>query len=220
MEGIQMISIIIFDFDGVLVESVDIKTDAFRNLFSFSPHVDEIVQYHTDNAGIPRFEKFRHIYKNILREELTDERFHELSDQFSSLVIDAVVTAPCVPGASGFLKKFWKTIPIFVISATPESELMEIIRRRNMGRYFHGILGSPAKKADNIRALIKKEHLEPKRTIYVGDAVNDLNAAREAGVRFVGRIRPGISDPFLGCADVEKTVSDLEELSEYIGEIL
>jgi len=215
-----MIKAIIFDFDGVLVESVDIKTDAFRNLFSFSPIVDEIVQYHIDNTGIPRFEKFRHIYKYILREELTDERFHELSDQFSSLVIDAVVTAHCVPGASRFLKKFWKTIPIFVISATPESELMEIIRRRNMWRYFHGILGSPAKKADNIRSLIKKEHLEPKRTIYVGDAVNDLNAAREAGVRFVGRIRPGISDPFLGCADVEKTVSDLEELSEYIGEIL
>ena len=89
-----------------------------------------------------------------------------------------------------------------------------------MGRYFRGILGSPAKKADNIRALIKKEHLEPKRTIYIGDAVNDLNAARETGVRFVGRIRPGISDPFLGCAGVEKTVSDLAELSQYIGEIL
>jgi len=215
-----MIKAIIFDFDGVLVESVDIKTNAFRNLFSFSPQVDEIVQYHIDNAGIPRFEKFRHIYKNILCEELTDERFYELSDQFSSLVIDAVVKAPCVPGASGFLKKIWKTIPIFVISATPESELMEIIRRRNMGRYFRGILGSPAKKADNIGALIRKEHLDPKRTIYVGDAVNDLNAALEAGVRFVGRIRPAISDPFLGCAGVEKTVSDLADLSQYIGEIL
>ena len=215
-----MIKAIIFDFDGVLVESVDIKTNAFRNLFSFSPQVDEIVQYHIDNAGIPRFEKFRHIYKNILCEELTDERFYELSDQFSSLVIDAVVKAPCVPGASGFLKKIWKTIPIFVISATPESELMEIIRRRNMGCYFRGILGSPAKKADNIGALIKKEHLDPKRTIYVGDAVNDLNAALEAGVRFVGRIRPAISDPFLGCAGVEKTVSDLADLSQYIGEIL
>ena len=215
-----MIKAIIFDFDGVLVESVDIKTNAFRNLFSFSPRVDEIVQYHIDNAGIPRFEKFRHIYKNILCEELTDERFYELSDQFSSLVIDAVVKAPCVPGASGFLKKIWKTIPIFVISATPESELMEIIRRRNMGRYFRGILGSPAKKADNIGALIRKEHLDPKRTIYVGDAVNDLNAALEAGVRFVGRIHPAISDPFLGCAGVEKTVSDLADLSQYIGEIL
>jgi len=215
-----MIKAIIFDFDGVLVESVDIKTNAFRNLFSFSPRVDEIVQYHIDNAGIPRFEKFRHIYKNILGEELTDERFYEISDQFSSLVIDAVVKAPCVPGASGFLKKIWKTIPIFVISATPESELMEIIRRRNMGRYFRGILGSPAKKADNIGALIRKEHLDPKRTIYVGDAVNDLNAALEAGVRFVGRIRPAISDPFLGCAGVEKTVSDLADLSQYIGEIL
>lgn len=215
-----MITAIIFDFDGVLVESVDIKTGAFRALFSFSPRVDEIVQYHLDNAGLPRFDKFRHIYKYILKEELTDEKFHEISDLFSSLVIDEVVKAPCVPGAGRFLKKFSGKIPIFVISATPEHELREIVRRRKMGRYFRGIFGSPAKKADNIRALIRKESLDSETAIYVGDAINDLNAAKEAGVRFVGRIRPKISDPFRGYAGVEKTVRDLDELSHYVGGIL
>ncbi len=89
-----------------------------------------------------------------------------------------------------------------------------------MGRFFHGVYGSPAKKADNISALVNKEHPDPDRTIYVGDAINDLNAARQAGVRFIGRIRPGIPDPFTGCAGVETTIRDLDELSHYIGGLL
>lgn len=89
-----------------------------------------------------------------------------------------------------------------------------------MEQFFRAIFGSPAKKVDNISTLIRKEHLDPNKTIYIGDAVNDLNAAREAGVRFIGRIRPGIPDPFTGCAGVEKTVRDLDELSQYIEGIL
>ena len=58
-----MINSIIFDFDGVILESVSVKTAAFRQLFSFAPeHVDEIVQYHLDNGGMSRFDKFRYIY--------------------------------------------------------------------------------------------------------------------------------------------------------------
>ena len=53
---------IILDFDGVILESVSVKTEAFRTLFSFVPkHVDEIVQFHIDNGGMSRFDKFRYI---------------------------------------------------------------------------------------------------------------------------------------------------------------
>jgi HAD superfamily hydrolase (TIGR01549 family) len=216
-----MISAILLDFDGVLVESVDIKTEAFRTLFSFSPsHVDEIVHYHLNNAGISRFEKFRHIYENILHEHLTDEQSRHLSDRFSSLVIDAVAGAPYVGGAERFLSEYCKKVPLYVISATPEQELKQIITRKGMEHFFRGIYGSPKRKAENLKILITTARLSKANTLYVGDAINDLNAARQAGVRFIGRIRPGIADPFIGCAGVEKTVRDLDELSQYIGGLL
>ena len=53
-----MISIIILDFDGVILESVSVKTEAFRTLFSFAPeYVEEIVQFHKDNGGMSRFDQ-------------------------------------------------------------------------------------------------------------------------------------------------------------------
>jgi phosphoglycolate phosphatase-like HAD superfamily hydrolase len=44
----------------------------------------------------------------------------------------------------------------------------------------------------------------------VGDATTDLNSAREAGVRFVGRVAAGSTNPFADAA--VPVVADLAEL--------
>ena len=55
-----MIKAIIFDFDGVICESVNVKTIAFKKLFADYPeHQDRIVEYHLVNGGISRYEKLR-----------------------------------------------------------------------------------------------------------------------------------------------------------------
>ena len=61
-------TVLILDFDGVIVESIPLKTVAFRKIFSFAPpeHLDEIIAFHLENGGMSRYDKFRHIYANIL----------------------------------------------------------------------------------------------------------------------------------------------------------
>ena len=55
---------ILFDFDGVIVDSVDIKTIAFKELFSaFPEHSREIERYHLDHLGVSRYQKFEWIYR-------------------------------------------------------------------------------------------------------------------------------------------------------------
>lgn len=86
---------IIFDFDGVIVESVDIKTEAFRALFAHErAHVDSIVQFHETHGGLSRFDKFDVIYRDILRRPLGDEERVRLGTLFSELVVEAVVACP------------------------------------------------------------------------------------------------------------------------------
>jgi beta-phosphoglucomutase len=216
-----MIQTIILDFDGVILESVSVKTEAFRQLFSDErEYVDEIVQFHLDNGGMSRFEKFSHIYTNILQRELTSSRFQELSDEFSELVFHEVVNAPFVPGAYEFLEKFHTKIPQYVVSATPENELIAIIREKGLTRYFRKIYGSPRKKNDCIREILASNNTSPSSVIFVGDAINDWNAARSAHVRFIGRNGPCDMGRFKGCIGVEKVVADMHELGRYIGENL
>ena len=212
-----MILTIILDFDGVILESVSVKTKAFHKLFSFVPeHVDEIVLFHKDNGGMSRFDKFQYIYKNILKEDLTQKKFEELSEKFAAIVFKEVIKAPFVPGAQEFLETYHTKIPLYVVSATPEEELIQIIQKRRMSHYFKKVFGAPRKKAECISEIVKLTGSPPKSVIFIGDAKNDFEAACTAGVRFIGRIKPGDENRFSGLTGLEVVIPDLRELARYI----
>ena len=118
------IDAIFFDFDGVILESVDIKGWAFGKLFENYPqHVDKIVVFHFANGGMSRFDKFRYIYKNILNKPLPDEEFDALCLKFSDLAFKRVLKCEFVPGALEFLGKYYKKINFYIISGTPQDEI-------------------------------------------------------------------------------------------------
>ena len=212
-----MISTIILDYDGVILESVKVKTEAFRSLFYFAPqHVDEIVQFHKYNGGMSRFDKFRFIYKNILKEDLTQQKFEELSERFAAIVFKKVLKAPFVVGAQEFLETYYSKIPLYVVSATPEEELIQIIEMRGMSHYFKKVFGAPRKKAECISEILKLSGSPKERVIFIGDTKNDFEAAQTVGVRFIGRIKPGDENRFLGLTGINALISDLNELAHYI----
>lgn len=212
-----MIDVLILDFDGVVLESVDIKTRAFRELFSFRPdHVEEIVDYHKRNTGVSRFDKFRYIYREILKEPLSDEQFTWLSERYAGLVVDGVVSSPFVPGGKEFLGRYSGKVPLFVVSASPQEELVSIIRRRGLSSHFRGVYGAPTTKEEAIREILAMMGSGPAQTLFVGDALNDLKAARDCGIRFVGRQPPDDPDRFTGEEGVESVVRDLSDLSRFL----
>jgi len=212
-----MVSVIILDFDGVILESVSVKTDAFRKLFSVFPeHVERIVQFHIENGGLSRFDKFRVIYSDILHKNLTNDEFERLSGSFSDLVEEAVKAAPFVEGAPEFLERMHRSYKLYIVSATPEEELVRIVQKRRISNRFSGVFGAPVKKTDNIRMILKKNGILAHDAVFVGDAVNDWEAAQQTGVRFIGRIKQGDPDRFGRRDGIEKKIADLHELIEYI----
>ena len=216
----EQFPIIILDFDGVILESVDVKTRAFRELFSFTPqHVDEIVNFHVKNGGMSRFDKFRYFYKNILTEPLSDEQYEFLCTRFSELVFDGVLKSTFVPGAESFLKHFSTKTSLFVASATPESELMEIVRQGDLLDYFMAIYGAPRTKQECIEEILINTNCPKENAIFVGDALNDYKAAKKAGVRFVGRVKSGDTNIFKEINGVEIVVSDMDELRIYMEDL-
>jgi beta-phosphoglucomutase-like phosphatase (HAD superfamily) len=169
-----MIKAVIFDFDGVILESSDIKTEAFRDLFRGYPEkLDAIVSYHLDNGGISRFVKFRHIYENMLRLAISPEEEQRLGRRFSELVLEKVLKAPFVPGAMEFIRRYRDRYGLYVASGTPSGELAHIVKARGLDIFFREVHGSPPGKPDIIR-----EHRV--RHGYAKNEISILSATRQA----------------------------------------
>ena len=99
------IKAIIFDYDGVIAESVNVKTEAFAELYK--PYGEKIVQkvieHHEANGGVSRFEKFKIYHKDFLGEDIDQQKVYELAKQFSDLVLQKVIDSPYVIGAYDFI---------------------------------------------------------------------------------------------------------------------
>ncbi len=95
-----MIKAIIFDFDGVIAESVQVKTDAFAEIYqSYGQYiVQKVIEHHITNGGISRFEKFKLYHKEFLGINLTELEVEKLAKKFSKLVMEKVISAPYVKG--------------------------------------------------------------------------------------------------------------------------
>jgi len=212
-----MLKVLILDFDGVVVESTDIKTEAFRKLFSNYPkHVDAIVEYHKKHAGVSRYEKFSHIYENIIKQPLKEEKMVELGKRFSALVVDEIKMCPLVPGALEFLEKYSKKLKLFIASSTPEEELLYLVEARGLQKYFHGMYGAPSKKSEITLRIMEKEGIKKKEALFVGDSTADYMEAKKVGVPFIGRVVDLANAPFPSV----KTVRDLNELSVIVEKLL
>ena len=177
-----------FDFDGVLADSVEVKTEAFAKLYEpYGPEVvAQVIDHHRRHGGMTRTDKFRYYHRDHLGRDLSDEEMAELCQKFSELVVDKVVGAQEIRGAGDFLKKWCSRLPCFVISATPQEEIRQIVRHRGMMGYFDEVLGAPASKKDNLQRLLNQFHLNPSKCCLFGDAESDYRAAHACGVEFIG----------------------------------
>jgi phosphoglycolate phosphatase-like HAD superfamily hydrolase len=207
-----------FDFDGVLADSVEVKTRAFAQLFTpFGPEIAaKVVDHHRRHSGVTRVDKFRHYYRVFLGQPLEETGMADLCSRFARLVVDEVVAAPEIRGAEAFLRRWGKRLPCFVVSATPEAEIREIVRRRGWSEYFTEVKGAPQTKKENLANLLGRYQLMPGQCLFFGDAESDYRAAQACGVHFLS-ILPDEQAPLLQAAPEVKWARDFIQVEQELG---
>lgn len=190
---------VFLDFDGVVVESAHIKTDAFYELY-LPLGLEEATYakaYHLDHQGVSRYKKFKHIHKHFFTTKLSEAESEKLSSQFSQIVCEKILQTPLVNGVMNFLQQMHDIKkPIFLLSATPHEELISICKKNKLINLFQEVYGAPYEKSDMGKQLIKQYRFDKAKIIFVGDSLSDFKAASKIDVKFIGRVPPGEKNPF------------------------
>lgn len=190
---------IVFDFDGVILESAEVKTEAFAELYK--DHGPDVVarvrEHHLANMGVSRFKKFEWIAENILGAALTSEHSSLLGSRFTELVLQKVLASPFVPGADAAVEQLATTHPLFVASGTPDAELKMIVERRKLTRWFREVHGTPREKPAILRDLMGRHQLTAAEILFVGDGLSDHKAATEVGTEFLARDTSALHDEWM-----------------------
>ena len=204
IEFVQAAELIFWDFDGVIKDSVTVKTQAFIKLFaSYGSHVAEQVKsHHEANGGMSRFDKLP-IYLRWAGEEPNEAQVKAFCERFSQLALDGVIDAPWVSGVEDYLRANRNQQTFVLVSATPQDELEQILQALNLRRCFATVFGAPSCKKEAIRMTLEKSSIFPQKCLMIGDARADLEAAQANHVPFLLRRHDtnfGVFADYTGCS--------------------
>jgi phosphoglycolate phosphatase len=189
---------VVFDFDGVLVDSNAVKRQAYFDIFASlgsraEPAVREVLDGDVDGD---RFQMIRRMLTRLDDEEVLvspaalETLVVQYAERYNDICEEHAATCPEVRGASAAIARLAETHPLYISSATPEAPLRRIVERRGWSRFFRDVLGRPRSKAENLRVIMEREGLAGADVMVVGDGRRDLDAARLVGARFVGIRNP------------------------------
>jgi phosphoglycolate phosphatase-like HAD superfamily hydrolase len=190
--------VIIFDFDGVIIDSADIKLRAYTTIYADEDpaKLKELTLHATLHGGITRRDKFITYERDFFGRAADAQTIDLLCRRYSDLVYAAVIACPFIRGAIELLDVTLGKVPMHVVSGTPETELIRVVEDRKLTRYFKTVRGAPAKKPDAFAQIVRNQGCRPAAALAVGDSMTEYLAAKDLGIPFLGVAPKNAENPF------------------------
>lgn len=191
---IQKYKTIVFDCDGVVLDSNVVKTEAYfrtaKNLGATDVQAQALVDYHIKLGGISRYHKFDYYLKEILKKSATKQAIQELLDEFSRELEVGLMECTMAEGLLELREKTSKSNWL-ILSGGDQQELRSLFDKRKLENgqklselFDGGIFGSPGNKDE----VLKREKANGNiilPALFLGDSKYDYEAANRAGLDFI-----------------------------------
>ena len=184
-----MIKNILWDFDGVILNSMEIRDSGFEIIFKNfeTSKVRSLLDYHRLNGGLSRYVKIKYFYEDILKRSITEEQVLQYASKFSEIMRKELVNPEnLILDAVGFIKENYTNFNFHIVSGSDQQELRFLCEELNLSNYFISIHGSPTPKNKLVKDLLVKNNYIAAQTCLIGDSINDWEAARNNKIGFYG----------------------------------
>lgn len=185
-----MIRVIVFDFDGVIVDSNALKYDAFFKLFPEAAAREAVKAVMAAIGDKTRFKILEQIFRRLGKPEREIQTLVDShAARYNEIVQQEILKRGLMPGAAEALKDLSSRYALYINSSTPEFALKQALKNLNLDKFLKGSYGrasSENSKESNLKKIIAEERAGSEAVLMVGDSDIDYEAAENCGVRFIG----------------------------------
>ncbi|MDO1512943.1 HAD-IA family hydrolase [Maribacter confluentis] len=184
-----MVKNILWDFDGVILNSMQVRDYGFRKIFEGheTEQIEQLIHYHRTNGGWSRYVKIRYFYEEILKKNISEKEVLVLASAFSDIMRNELIKLEhLILDSLNFIKDNYKKFNFHIVSGSDEKELQFLCEKLEIDSFFITITGSPTPKNSLVKSVIKSFGYDKDTTILIGDSINDYEAAKKNSLRFYG----------------------------------
>lgn len=205
---------VLFDWDGTLIDSYHADTSAYLAMFKelgITWGIEELESHYSPNW----YEVYRaaKLPRKLWSEADRAWRAHYAEHR-----------PPLIPGARRVLDTVSRGHDLGLVTSGDNDRVARQLREFRLTRLFSARVcsGDTLKKKPHpapLRLALKKMELEPRCCVYVGDAPQDVEMARSAGVLAIGVLGPYPTERRLRAARPEFLLGSLEELPDVLNRL-
>ena len=179
--------VILWDFDGVLMNSNAVRDIGFEKVLANYPaeQVLALMKYHTANGGLSRYVKFRYFFEKIRKEVVSDEMIQALAKSFSIIMREILFDKSLlIKDSIQFVQENFSNFKMHIVSGSDGVELRSLCNYLEIDKCFITIEGSPTPKNQLVKELLSKFNYSINDCVLIGDSINDLEAAKINNIAF------------------------------------
>jgi phosphoglycolate phosphatase-like HAD superfamily hydrolase len=179
----------LWDFDGVIMDSMPIRDKGFEIVLQDYPkeQVSQLMEYHRNNGGLSRYNKFRYFFEEIRKESITDAEIKVLAEEFSVVMLQNLLDSNLlIEDSLKFIKDNYSKYKMHIVSGSDGNELRYICKALGLSKYFISIHGSPTPKKELVKQVMISNNYDNTEICLIGDSYNDLEAAEVNNIFFYG----------------------------------
>lgn len=166
---------ILFDFDGVIVDSLDLAFSINRQDKAADYTVNDYIQLFRGN-----------IYSHFKKDN--DEQPKKSKPDFFSQYEPGMMKLNCIAGMPEVIKNLASGYTLIIISSTLRTIIEKFLEKHNLLEYFTAVLGPEVEKdkTKKIQMVFDDYKTNANNCLFITDTLGDVKEAGKVDVRCIG----------------------------------
>ena len=171
--------LILFDFDGVIV-------DSFDSVYKINKKAAEFVSKKISKKDYINFFKGK-FHKNLHNHlQLNKDENKKFLQQKYNVFEGEYLKSGLFSFAPDMIEKLSKEASMAIISSAPSETIQKLLEINNLTKKFYNIFGMNKKgKVENIKKCMIDTSVDAKNTFFITDTIGDVRDAKKVGVKTI-----------------------------------